>query len=252
MGESMVDQVLVGAAAATASPAPESSITLPIFPTQGCWEAASPAHPTVAGPRALARRGLDLVIAVVALTFTLPLLLMISTLILLQDGGPVLWGQSRVGYGGRNFRRWKFRTTVVNAENQLSTLLDRDLRLRGEWDAAGWLRHDPRFTPLGRLLRQSRLEELPQLFNVLSGDMSIVGPRPIAGSEIGRYDRRSKYCAQVRPGITGLGPVDRREGSADRGGVVDDEMYFRHWHFGLDLAILLGSVKAGFTSDRDD
>ncbi|MDP1987683.1 sugar transferase, partial [Phenylobacterium sp.] len=149
-------------------------------------------------------RFLDVVIALAVLLFIAPLMLVIAGLIKLQDGGPALFRQARIGQGGEAFYCLKFRTMVTDAEVRLNALLARDPEARREWELDHKLRKDPRITALGAFLRKSSLDELPQLFNVQKGEMSLVGPRPIVTAEIPRYGRWfAHYCA-VRPGVTGL------------------------------------------------
>jgi len=251
MGETMADRAIAGDTASASTSLPESTPLRTNCQHVVCWDGLPSVHPTVAGPYAPARRIFDLVIAGVALLFALPLLLLISALVKLQDGGPALFGQWRVGYGGRMFRRWKFRTMVVDAEDRLPTLLEQDPLLRREWEIDHKLEKDPRVTAIGSFLRASRLDELPQFFNVLGGEMSVVGPRPIVAAEIGKYDRRFKYYVHVRPGITGLWLVEGGNRESYRRRVASDEIYFRRWNFGLDLAILLGTIRVAIKSERD-
>lgn len=152
----------------------------------------------------LGLRLMDIAAASAALIFFLPTLLLIAGAVRLQDGGPVLFRQSRIGRDGRMFRCLKFRSMAPDAEARLAQLADQ------EWAERRKLRRDPRVTPLGRWLRLSSLDELPQLINVLAGDMSLVGPRPIVADERMMYGRRfAAYCA-VRPGLTGLWQVSGR------------------------------------------
>ncbi len=154
-------------------------------------------------------RVFDVAIAIAALLFLLPLFLTIA-LFLACQGGPVLIAQRRVGMGGQAFYCFKFRSMVVDAEERLVHLLRDDAGARAEWLQSHKLRADPRATRFGRFLRRSSLDELPQFFNVLRGEMSMVGPRPIVEAEVARYGRRiASYC-RVRPGITGIWQVSGR------------------------------------------
>lgn len=187
-------------------------------------------------------RIVDVAIALLAIIFTAPLLLMLCAAIYLHDGGAPIFAQSRIGRGGRRFRCLKFRTMVVNANERLEQLLASDPQAREEWERDQKLRDDPRITALGRFLRKSSLDELPQLFNVLVGDMAIVGPRPIVEAEIRRYGRRFRdYCA-VRPGITGLWQVSGRNDVSYRRRVAMDVVYTRSKSLRLDMKILLATV----------
>ena len=142
------------------------------------------------------RRLLDVTVATAIVVFLLPLLAVISLTIFLSSPGPVVFKQRRIGKDGHAFSCWKFRTMVTDAEEQLAALLSSDPQARAEWAKDHKLRYDPRVTFVGRLLRKSSLDELPQLFNVLSGTMSLVGPRPIVLAECSRYGRHfADYCA---------------------------------------------------------
>lgn len=160
-------------------------------------------------PGALSRL-LDIVIASVALLFFLPLFALIALAIKIADPGPVFFRQRRVGLGGKTFGCWKFRSMVVDAEARLEKILVSNPVAAREWAEHQKLTDDPRITPLGNFLRRSSLDELPQLFNVLMGEMSIVGPRPIVETEAARYGHHFALYCLVRPGITGLWQISGR------------------------------------------
>jgi exopolysaccharide production protein ExoY len=153
-------------------------------------------------------RLLDVVISFSLLIFFLPLMLIVAAI--LSPSGKILFAQRRIGRDGQEFHCLKFRTMVVDAEARLANLLKNDPVARAEWAHNQKLKNDPRITPVGRFLRRTSLDELPQLLNILGGSMSIVGPRPIVQSEIERYGRHfPKYCA-VKPGLTGLWQISGR------------------------------------------
>lgn len=160
-------------------------------------------------PGALSRF-VDVVIAVLALIFLLPLLLLIAIAIKVADPGPVIFRHRRIGRGGRSFDCWKFRSMVVDAESRLEHILRTDPGAAREWAEHQKLSYDPRVTAIGNFLRRSSLDELPQIFNVLMGDMSIVGPRPIVATEAERYGQHFALYCLVRPGITGLWQISGR------------------------------------------
>lgn len=200
-------------------------------------------------PRAF-KRGFDLVAGLAALVLAAPLLLAISAL-LACERGPVLFTQIRVGRGRRRFRCFKFRTMRPDAEACLAELLATDPAARAEWHVHQKLRDDPRVTRLGRFLRKTSLDELPQLFNVLGGDMSLVGPRPIIAPEIAGYpgDRAYYenpdfiYYTRCTPGITGLWQVSGRSGATHDERVRLDRWYARNWSFWLDLMIMFKTIR---------
>lgn len=167
----------------------------------------------------------DLLIALPLLLFIAPVLIAIGWLIWVQDGGPPIFRQSRLGKDGRSFKCWKFRTMVTDAEQRLQALLARDPVARAEWEADHKLRKDPRITALGAFLRKSSLDELPQLWNVVKGEMSLVGPRPIVAAEVVRYGRWFAHYCSVRPGVTGLWQVNGRNDVSYRRRVALDVLY---------------------------
>jgi exopolysaccharide production protein ExoY len=191
-------------------------------------------------------RAIDVVVCLVALASLLPFAVIFAVAIKLQDGGPILFGHMRIGRDGRLFRCWKFRSMVVNAEQKLAALLARDPAARAEWEADHKLRNDPRITWLGNFLRKSSIDELPQLINVLRGEMSLVGPRPVVQAEALRYGRYFReYCA-VRPGITGLWQVMGRNDVSYRRRVALDVAFVRSQSVSLYLTILILTVPAVF------
>ncbi len=217
------------------------SLTLPAqVPVRGRTSSAND-RPVLAGAL---MRAFDIVAATSVLLLTAPLLVTIALLVWLMDGGPALYSQPRVGRDGRHFRCLKFRSMCVDADARLARLLASDENARREWQADYKLRADPRITRLGRFLRKTSLDEAPQLINVLRGEMSLVGPRPIVDAEIPRYGRRFvAYCAQ-RPGITGLWQVSGRNDVSYRRRVALDTAYSARKSIILDMRILLATVPA--------
>jgi lipopolysaccharide/colanic/teichoic acid biosynthesis glycosyltransferase len=178
------------------------------------------------------------------LIFVLPLVLAAALAVLTQDGGPAMFKHRRIGRNGQAFGCLKLRTMAVDAEVRLAELLQRDPAAREEWARDQKLRNDPRITPLGRFLRQTSLDELPQLINVVRGEMNLVGPRPIVESEIVRYGRRFRSYRAVKPGITGLWQVSGRNDVAYRTRVALDTLYAQRRSIGLDLWIIVRTVPA--------
>jgi lipopolysaccharide/colanic/teichoic acid biosynthesis glycosyltransferase len=183
-------------------------------------------------------------ITALAILFLLPLMLTIGVAIWVQDRGPVFFAHRRVGQGGRAFYCLKFRSMALDAEARLRDLLATDPQAAAEWKADHKLRNDPRVTRLGAFLRKTSLDELPQLFNVMRGEMSLVGPRPIVPAEVEKYGRHFRgYCA-VKPGITGLWQVSGRNDVAYRTRVALDSIYASRRNASLDLWILIRTVPA--------
>lgn len=189
-------------------------------------------------------RIIDIVIASAALLFLSPLLLLVALAIKIFDPGPVLFLHRRIGKDGRTFLCWKFRTMVINAEGRLETLLRANPRAAREWDETQKLTDDPRVTPLGSFLRKSSIDELPQLINVLRGEMSIVGPRPIVEAEAARYGQYFALYCLVRPGLTGLWQISGRSDTRYFERVLLDARYVSSKSVWRDLRIIVLTVPS--------
>lgn len=187
-------------------------------------------------------RVLDIVVALAALVFAAPLMLFIGIAVMVSSPGPILFRQERLGRGGRTFSCLKFRTMRIDSDTILDKLLVTDSAARAEWDRDRKLRSDPRTFAVGRFLRRTSLDELPQLINVLVGDMSIVGPRPIVAAEAVRYRRYITAYFAVRPGITGLWQVSGRNHTTYRRRIACDVAYVRARSAGNDLRIMAMTV----------
>ncbi|MFV3129077.1 sugar transferase [Niveispirillum sp. KHB5.9] len=186
----------------------------------------------------ISKRMFDIAAAGTLLALLSPMFLVLAV-IAKRDGGPMLFGHRRVGARGRTFKCWKFRTMVPNAEAVLARLLATDPKAREEWERDFKLRDDPRVTKIGRFLRTTSLDELPQLLNVLAGDMSLVGPRPIVQDEVRRYGAAFHDYARCRPGITGVWQISGRNDTGYGERVELDKEYARNWTFFSDLRVLL-------------
>lgn len=204
----------------------------------------APRQPVSTARQARAIRLLDIVGACTALFLLAPLLLIVALAIKLLDPGPLLFAHVRVGKGGQPFRCLKFRSMTVDAEARLERLLETDAAARAEWAETHKLRDDPRITPLGRFLRRTCLDELPQFINVLRGEMSLVGPRPIVAAEAARYGRHYPVYCSLKPGITGLWQVRREEQTSYRRRIAFDLTYARSRSLSLNLGILLLTVPS--------
>jgi lipopolysaccharide/colanic/teichoic acid biosynthesis glycosyltransferase len=191
------------------------------------------------GPRL--KRALDLAGAIALILVTAPILLAVAIAIKLEDGGPILFRQVRVGKDGRHFVIFKFRSMVQNAEALKAQLLAQNEMRDG---ILFKIRKDPRITRVGRLIRKLSLDELPQLFNVVRGEMSLVGPRPPVPSEVARYDPAHRRRLSATPGITCLWQVSGRNEIDFQGQVRLDVQYIERQSLGLDLAILLRTIPA--------
>lgn len=195
------------------------------------------------------KRLTDTIIASVALIFLLPVLVPIALLVRLSDGGPAIFRQKRIGRNGKEFFCLKFRSMHVDAAQQLKELLERDPLAREEWKATQKLENDPRITRLGNFLRKTSLDELPQLINIIKGEMSIVGPRPIVRNEIEKYGEHFRHYSSVRPGLTGLWQVSGRSETTYDERVALDVEYVQDRSYFMDLKIMAMTVPAVLTSD---
>jgi exopolysaccharide production protein ExoY len=194
--------------------------------------------------RELASRAPNMLLALLGLLFVLPLMIAVALAIWVQDRGPVLFAHRRVGRGGKPFYCLKFRSMALDAEARLAELLAADPAARAEWEADHKLRDDPRVTPLGAFLRKTSLDELPQLLNVLRGEMNLVGPRPIVEAEIPKYGSRFRHYCAVKPGITGLWQVSGRNDVSYRARVAMDALYARKHSPILDAWVIVATIPA--------
>jgi undecaprenyl-phosphate galactose phosphotransferase len=197
-------------------------------------------------PARLTKRLFDTLAALMLLVLLSPGFLLVA-LAIRRDGGPALFAHPRIGKKGQVFNCYKFRTMVVDAEKQLEQLLQRQPELRKQWQAEHKLRLDPRVSPLGRFLRRTSLDELPQLINVIRGEMSLVGPRPVVRSELPRYGDQVGYYLMVRPGMTGLWQVSGRNDVDYDTRVYLDSWYVKNWSLWHDLVILFKTVSVVLT-----
>jgi lipopolysaccharide/colanic/teichoic acid biosynthesis glycosyltransferase len=194
--------------------------------------------------RPAVKRAMDILGAGALLLAALPVFLVIAALVKL-DGGKVFYAHERVGRGGRLFGCLKFRSMVADSDRRLAALLATDPAARAEWDATRKLKNDPRVTMIGRFLRASSLDELPQIINVLKGDMSLVGPRPVQASELAAfYGAAAQHYMAVRPGITGPWQVSGRSDTSYAQRVALDVAYVTHPSILADVKILLRTPAA--------
>jgi Undecaprenyl-phosphate galactose phosphotransferase WbaP len=194
--------------------------------------------------RLIMKRAIDLLVSTVAGIVLLPLLALIALAIRIDSEGPIFYGHRRVGGGGREFDAWKFRSMLVNADEVLETHLATNPDLRTEWILNRKLKKDPRLTRIGRFIRQTSLDELPQLWNVIRGEMSLVGPRPIVRAEIVHYGDVFATYMDVPSGLTGLWQVSGRNNTTYEQRVAFDQFYVRNWSVWLDFYILFRTIGA--------
>lgn len=188
------------------------------------------------------KRTLDVIIALFALIFLAPLILVSAMIVRLQDGGPIFFAQERIGRYGERFKCYKLRSMVPDAQARLEKILTDDPEASLEWEETQKLKNDARITPFGHFIRKTSIDELPQLFNVLMGNMSLVGPRPIVEAEITRYAEYFRQYCSVSPGITGLWQVQGRSDTTYAERVQLDVTYAETRTFWGDVKILVLTV----------
>jgi Undecaprenyl-phosphate galactose phosphotransferase WbaP len=187
----------------------------------------------------IAKRALDVSLVFILSPILLPLIGFIALAICLDSRGPIFYGHERIGKDRKKVKVWKFRTMIQYADEKLTKYLVQHPELRAEWEATQKLKNDPRVTRVGRFLRKSSLDELPQVWNILKGEMSLVGPRPIVEDEVKHYGYVFKLYTRVRPGLTGLWQVSGRNNVGYDMRVRFDEYYVRNWSIWVDIYILL-------------
>ncbi len=194
------------------------------------------------------KRVFDISGSLAIITVLSPILIYISIKVR-KDGGPAIYGHERIGKGGKSFKCLKFRSMVINSKEVLDELLANDTDAKQEWDATFKLKNDPRITKIGGFLRRTSLDELPQLFNVLKGEMSLVGPRPIITAELERYNDEVDYYLLSKPGMTGLWQVSGRSDVDYETRVYLDAWYVKNWSMWNDIAILFKTVGVVLKKD---
>jgi exopolysaccharide production protein ExoY len=197
----------------------------------------------------VSKRLIDIILAISGIILLAPLLIICFVATVTTSPGPAVFRHRRVGFNGKYFDCLKFRTMVTDAPERLRRLLESDPVAAAEWAASRKLRTDPRVTAIGAVLRKSSLDELPQLFNVLRGDMSIVGPRPVTDEELVRYSGAISAYLACRPGITGLWQVSGRSTTSYSKRVACDTFYARKWSMALDAKIVIVTIPALLLSD---
>ncbi len=191
------------------------------------------------------KRTVDCIGSLVLIIIFSPVLAIIALLIR-RDGGSSIYKQERIGYGGKTFKCYKFRSMVMNSQQRLEEVLATDPKAREEWENDFKLKNDPRITAIGNFLRKTSLDELPQLFNVLQGDMSLVGPRPVVPDELPRYGALTQKYLSARPGMTGLWQVSGRNDVTYRERVSLDCYYIENWKLHTDFVLMLKTVTVIF------
>jgi Undecaprenyl-phosphate galactose phosphotransferase WbaP len=193
------------------------------------------------------KRLVDFLLLLAGSVIVLPLMAVIAILIKLSSPGPVLYGHERIGKKGKVIKVWKFRSMIVDADKVLDELLAVDPEMRAEWDAAHKLKKDPRITGIGNFLRKTSLDELPQFYNILKGEMSFIGPRPVTKSEEEKYGENFNYIFSVTPGISGMWQVSGRSDADYAERVAFDSYYIQNWSLWLDIWLIFRTVGVVFS-----
>jgi len=193
----------------------------------------------------ITKRIMDYILALIIFILILPILVIIAIIIKLTSEGPVIYSQERIGKKAKTFKCYKFRTMYKDADKRLKEILEKNPELKKEWETYWKLKNDPRVTKIGNFLRKTSLDELPQIFNVLKGEMSLVGPRPVVQKEIDDYYKEnSEYYFKVPPGVTGLWQVSGRSNTSYEYRISLDSWYVKNWNLWLDIVILFKTFSA--------
>lgn len=190
----------------------------------------------------LLKRAIDLAILLIFFPIYFPVVVIISLIVKLTSKGPIFFGHKRIGKNGKEIKTWKFRSMVVNAQDILKDLLESDPALKAEWDASQKLTNDPRITKVGKFLRKTSLDELPQLWNIFLGQMSFVGPRPVVEDELKKYASCAEYVFSVTPGLSGMWQISGRSSTNYEQRILLDMYYIQNWSVWLDLWILIKTI----------
>lgn len=194
------------------------------------------------------KRGFDIIVSSLLILLLLPVLAYIGWQVS-RDGGSPIYGHERVGFNGRKFKCLKFRSMIINSQEVLQSLLATDQEAKAEWDKDFKLKNDPRITPIGHFIRKTSMDELPQLWNVLKGEMSLVGPRPVVEAELERYGDDVGYYFMTKPGMTGLWQVSGRNDTDYATRVYLDSWYVKNWSLWYDIAIMFKTINVVFKRD---
>ena len=188
------------------------------------------------------KRFIDIFAIIICIPLLLPLMVILSFLVKVTSKGPVFYAHKRVGKNGKEIKCWKFRSMCINSQQMLEEILANDPVRRAEWEKDRKFQDDPRVTKFGKFLRKTSLDELPQLFNILFGDMSLVGPRPVTESELDKYGKYKDYVLSVVPGLTGMWQVSGRSDTGYEERISFDTYYIQNWSIWLDIWILIKTV----------
>ena len=188
------------------------------------------------------KRLLDIILILFISPILIPVFIIIGILVKITSKGPVFYGHKRAGKNGKEFKCWKFRTMCIDSQEQLEKILATDPVRKAEWEKDRKFTDDPRVTKFGKILRKTSLDELPQLINILTGEMSFVGPRPVTVSELSKYKESKDFVLSVTPGLTGMWQVSGRSDTGYEERITFDTYYIQNWSIWLDIWILIKTV----------
>ncbi|WP_296331570.1 undecaprenyl-phosphate galactose phosphotransferase WbaP [uncultured Treponema sp.] len=188
------------------------------------------------------KRFIDIFLLLISCPLTLPVTFVVALLIKITSPGPVFYGHKRSGKNGKEFKCWKFRSMVIDADKQLEKILAENPEMRREWEKDRKFTNDPRVTKIGKILRKTSIDELPQFFNVLTGEMSFVGPRPVTEPELVKYGNKAKFILSVKPGLSGMWQISGRSDTGYEERVTLDSYYIQNWSVWLDIWIIIKTI----------
>ncbi len=190
----------------------------------------------------LIKRMIDILLVIVASPFLIPVFIVLSVLVKATSEGPVFYGHRRVGKNGKEIKCWKFRSMYIDADRQLEKILAENPQMRAEWERDRKFVNDPRVTGFGKFLRKTSLDELPQIINILCGEMSFVGPRPVTEGELSKYGKYKDFVLSVKPGLSGMWQISGRSDTGYEERISYDTYYIQNWSIWLDLWIIIKTV----------
>ncbi len=188
------------------------------------------------------KRIIDILLLLISSPITIPLTLIVSLIIKITSPGPVFYGHKRIGFNGKEFKCWKFRSMVIDADKQLEKILAENPEMRAEWEKDRKFTNDPRVTPIGKFLRKTSIDEIPQFFNVLTGEMSFIGPRPVTQPELTKYGNKVDFILSVKPGLSGMWQISGRSDTGYEERITLDAYYIQNWSVWLDIWIIIKTV----------
>lgn len=195
------------------------------------------------------KRTFDILFSLAVLIFGFPVYLLIGLLVACSSSGKIIYSHKRVGRGGKLFNCYKFRTMYADADERLAQILSSSEELRKEWEENHKLKNDPRVTPIGSFLRKTSLDELPQFWNVLVGDLSVVGPRPVVEAEVVKHlGHKAPVILSIRPGLTGIWQVSGRSSTSYKDRIMFDEMYVKNHSLLLDIKLIAWTIPCMISS----